>query len=364
MRRVASPEEFPQSARAMVERLIEARLLVVDRRSGTDVVEVAHESLLRQWPALTAWLQADADDLKIVDGIERAAGEWARNGKQDGWLDHRAERLAAAERFAARKDFWQRLGGEGIAYLDACRARVKRLQLISRGAVAAVGVMILLAIATIGYLQWDKAQQLAKYQLDLEHVDASLRGELSGVSLLRGGFDSALRLASSGTRIDIDLGSPTGTIKASPAAAALAAAVSEANWRFALRHEDAVKSAAFSAGSIEPMASCSMRPAEWWGQAKPAVLQRNCWRNEAPRSILQQLVLEGLRQELDAMVPLVKQVMKQTKARIFRGDTHAEGKLLSVFEPSTGGHSQGQGRQAERVRQDGVEAAGGPRIRS
>src|SRR5258708_158051 len=53
------------------------------------------------------------------------------------------------------------------------------------------------------------------------------------------------------------------------------------------------------------------------------------------RNVLQQLVLEGLRQELDAMAPLVKQVMKQTSARIFRGDTHAEGKILSLFEPST-----------------------------
>jgi IS5 family transposase len=52
-------------------------------------------------------------------------------------------------------------------------------------------------------------------------------------------------------------------------------------------------------------------------------------------SVLKQLALEGLRQELDAMVPRVKQVMKQTRARIFRGDTRAEGKLLSLFEPST-----------------------------
>ncbi len=52
-------------------------------------------------------------------------------------------------------------------------------------------------------------------------------------------------------------------------------------------------------------------------------------------SMLKQLALEGLRQELDAMVPRVKQVMKQTRARIFRGDTRAEGKLLSLFEPST-----------------------------
>jgi IS5 family transposase len=52
-------------------------------------------------------------------------------------------------------------------------------------------------------------------------------------------------------------------------------------------------------------------------------------------SIRKQLVLEGLGQELDAMVPLIKRVMKQTRARIFRGDTRAEGKIFSLFEPST-----------------------------
>jgi IS5 family transposase len=52
-------------------------------------------------------------------------------------------------------------------------------------------------------------------------------------------------------------------------------------------------------------------------------------------TIPNQLALEGLRQEIGAMVPLVKQVMKQTRARIFRGETRSEDKLLSVFEPST-----------------------------
>jgi IS5 family transposase len=50
---------------------------------------------------------------------------------------------------------------------------------------------------------------------------------------------------------------------------------------------------------------------------------------------LGQLKLDGLRQKLDETLPLVKQVMKQTRARIYRGDTRSEGKLLSVFEPST-----------------------------
>jgi IS5 family transposase len=51
--------------------------------------------------------------------------------------------------------------------------------------------------------------------------------------------------------------------------------------------------------------------------------------------ILRQLALERLRRTLDEMVPRVRRVMKQAKARIFRGDTRAEGKLLSLFEPST-----------------------------
>ena len=35
------------------------------------------------------------------------------------------------------------------------------------------------------------------------------------------------------------------------------------------------------------------------------------------------------------MVPRVKQVMRQTRARIFRGNTRVDGKLFSLFEPST-----------------------------
>jgi IS5 family transposase len=44
---------------------------------------------------------------------------------------------------------------------------------------------------------------------------------------------------------------------------------------------------------------------------------------------------EGLREELDRMVPLVRQVIRQTKARIIGGDIHAKGKIVSLFEPST-----------------------------
>ena len=51
--------------------------------------------------------------------------------------------------------------------------------------------------------------------------------------------------------------------------------------------------------------------------------------------IVEQLALKGLRQQIEEMAPRVRQGMKQTRARVFGGDTHVEGKLLSLFEPST-----------------------------
>lgn len=51
--------------------------------------------------------------------------------------------------------------------------------------------------------------------------------------------------------------------------------------------------------------------------------------------IVEQAMLEGLRQELDTMIPRVGQVMQQTKVRIFGGDKHSPDKLVSLFEPST-----------------------------
>ena len=51
--------------------------------------------------------------------------------------------------------------------------------------------------------------------------------------------------------------------------------------------------------------------------------------------ILQQAALEGLGKEIDTMLPRVQQVIQQTKTRIFGGETRPEGKILSLFEPST-----------------------------
>jgi transposase, IS5 family len=48
-----------------------------------------------------------------------------------------------------------------------------------------------------------------------------------------------------------------------------------------------------------------------------------------------QAALECFRGELERMVPRVRQVIAQTKARIFHGETRTQGKIFSLFEPSS-----------------------------
>jgi IS5 family transposase len=53
------------------------------------------------------------------------------------------------------------------------------------------------------------------------------------------------------------------------------------------------------------------------------------------KGLLEQLSLEADRVYLERMIPLVQQVMRQARERIFKGNTHVEGKLVSLFEPHT-----------------------------
>jgi transposase, IS5 family len=46
-------------------------------------------------------------------------------------------------------------------------------------------------------------------------------------------------------------------------------------------------------------------------------------------------VMHKAKKQLDEMIPRVQQVMRQTRERVLRGNTQAEGKLLSVFETHT-----------------------------
>lgn len=108
MRRVARWSDLPADSHELLEGFVAKRLLVRDERDGDVVIEVALESLLRQWDALAEWLKVEAADLKDADNLERAARAWRQNGCGDEWLLP-GSRLADAESLANKPVFRERL---------------------------------------------------------------------------------------------------------------------------------------------------------------------------------------------------------------------------------------------------------------
>ncbi|MGH8533775.1 MAG: ISNCY family transposase [Gammaproteobacteria bacterium] len=51
--------------------------------------------------------------------------------------------------------------------------------------------------------------------------------------------------------------------------------------------------------------------------------------------IVKQVCIDAQRRYLETMVPRLKQVMHQARARLLKGNTHVAGKLVSLFEPYT-----------------------------
>ncbi len=123
-RRVARLSEIPAEARPLVQHLIAARLLSTDVApdTGERTVEPAHEALLRQWGLLQGWLEEDFAALSALEGVKRAARDWAANDKDEAWLAHTAGRLEDAEAVARRDDFVGMLEPTDRAYLAAARA--------------------------------------------------------------------------------------------------------------------------------------------------------------------------------------------------------------------------------------------------
>jgi WD40 repeat protein/DNA-binding SARP family transcriptional activator len=98
-RRVALAElELDKSADAarVVALLTDRRLLTAS--SGT--IELAHEALLREWPRLRGWIDADRDGLRIQRNLNAAAREWEDLGRDEGAL-YRGIRLGEASEWCA-----------------------------------------------------------------------------------------------------------------------------------------------------------------------------------------------------------------------------------------------------------------------
>ncbi|MFC6422050.1 BTAD domain-containing putative transcriptional regulator [Ornithinimicrobium tianjinense] len=116
--------------RRVLEALADARLVTVSDAH----VEVAHESLFREWPRLRDWLSEDTAGHDVLRRLAAAAAEWQAEGRDDSALWGGVRLSAAVDLAAARPDEVTPVERD---FLDAGLARVRAREDEARARAAA-----------------------------------------------------------------------------------------------------------------------------------------------------------------------------------------------------------------------------------
>lgn len=90
VRRRARLDELRSTAarQILAERLIADRFLTTDHQDQIPVANLAHETLLRSWPRIAAWVAANRDHLRLRARVEQSQQRWAQQGRHDSLLLH------------------------------------------------------------------------------------------------------------------------------------------------------------------------------------------------------------------------------------------------------------------------------------
>jgi WD40 repeat protein len=146
-RRRVPASEFATEQREMIDGFVRARLLRSDSADGEEVVEVAHEALLRAWPPLRAAIDSAREQLQLRTALAPLAEEWDGEGRPEAYL-LRGERLDRVRELDAT-DAGTELDNLERAFVSASVALADRERWRRRAVIVALSVLVV-AIAVSG----------------------------------------------------------------------------------------------------------------------------------------------------------------------------------------------------------------------
>ncbi|WP_449220858.1 nSTAND1 domain-containing NTPase [Tistrella mobilis] len=187
VRKAARLADIPHEARPLLQRLVEARLLVTDIRAGADgsgpsetVIEVAHEALFRVWPRLSGWLDEARDFLIGKARLDQMFQDWQkletserRKGllsgimldRARGWMAAYPHRFSDAERaFIEESD---------RAEVEDNRRR-KRLRRNLVGTLVALVVVLSGGLGVSRYLYLEQVRETERADREAERANDTL----------------------------------------------------------------------------------------------------------------------------------------------------------------------------------------------
>jgi WD40 repeat protein len=177
---------YDQDISRAMDALVQARLITVAEGS----VEVAHEALLREWPRLREWFEADAEGRRIHRRIADSARSWAEEGRDEAGLLRGARLGAALEWADAHAGDPNELEREFLARSRTASegevARTRRTNRLLRGLLAGVALLLALSlvVGSLAIAQRNDARELAAVADARRLAARSLVEEDAGLALV------------------------------------------------------------------------------------------------------------------------------------------------------------------------------------
>lgn len=158
-RRPVRWKDLPEGVHPLLDRFVQARLLVSDADGEGGTLEVAHERLFDSWARLRGWIAEDAEALLLREELERAARAW--EGPRDADQLWRGARVSRARELLAQGTLL--LDEVGRRFLDASRhaERTRRQRVMKAVSAFAAVALVLAAIASVSAARARSSAQTA-----------------------------------------------------------------------------------------------------------------------------------------------------------------------------------------------------------
>jgi hypothetical protein len=149
LKELTSASNDSAATRELIDRLVAARLLVMNGHGDERTVEIVHDSLITGWPRLAVWIEEEHEILLFASELRTAARQWDERGRPVG-LVWRGEVLADARRLRTRLEERGSLGERERLFLDAAVSLDERaLRARRRLFLAGFAVTIAIAVGAI-----------------------------------------------------------------------------------------------------------------------------------------------------------------------------------------------------------------------
>lgn len=165
-----------QDERALVDALVDERLLVSDQVGGIAGVRVAHEALLRCWPRVTGWIAQHRAMLAVRDELAPWFHRWQKGGRTTALLLPRGALLWRTA--GALTEAPHLFDDEQRHYVARSLARLKRQTQLRWFMSASVGLLAIVA-AVIAWRNAQLVRLAAERELQSQRLASFMLGDLA-----------------------------------------------------------------------------------------------------------------------------------------------------------------------------------------